>query len=618
MPTSIACPHCAAKLQIPDGFKASQAKCPKCGQPVALTSAAPAKPAGEKPATKRPATGAPAFVASSPVAGANPASAAPPRSTHFPFATWALIGGGALVVVVGILAKAALFFSSVPAGSSRNPNVATASSLAAPTAPATDSAVPSPSVPAPPTAAVPPSAAWVTHNDDPFRFRAAFPVAPSPYDPTAEIADPQERELAAAAMQGRKYLRAEQGGRTYILSAAPLNLGGTPASLYLERMSGAAAAVHRGFQVEAKSEFDLSGNPGLDIALQGDGKRKLLRVVVANGHVYSLIIEGDNNLAFAHADARQFFGGFVPRGAAAGVAPQQIASTATGGNPRTNVATPLATASANEVVDETLGFRITFPSPGATTADLLSTIASPKQRENAADLFPAAQFQQATWLQADGGRQYVVSAFRNLNERDRGAARESSQHGRFDLLTEYLYGRAGRNNRVKYAPTQRHGLEGTDMLITCETGEQALVREVQAGPYSFFVRVEGASGLTRDDPAVQAFFQSLHPPADCPPLPAEGPRICRRDRARLSSHPRPHAGIRRPDIPRQNDPLHRPRRSRWRAIQFTDSQLDARGCRQSWQRRRCHNVSAEQEDQSARRADVASPQTLYGWPIAVG
>jgi hypothetical protein len=535
MPTSIPCPHCAAKLHIPDGFKAAKAKCPKCGQPVTLAEAtlggAPSPnvmkaPKGQAPQASAPAAKAPAaptIVTPSPAA-ARPDAPSRAPAKQAPLMLLAIIGGGSIAAIASIIALAMYLFGNGSSSDNPNQSAATARNRAVPTSPAASvpHAANSPAAQLKPASSAP-AATWYAYNDEPFRFRANFPIEPSPYDPTAEIADPKEREMAAAVMKGRQNLKAVHGGRTYYISAAPLQLGGIPAKVYLQRMSGATAAVHRGFQVDRRQEIDLSGSPGMDFTLRGDGKRKLLRVVVANGHVYSLVVEGDNSLAFANADAQRFFGGFTPAGAASGIAPVDAGGNVAASSARPSSDSPSVTAPENELTGETINFRIAFPAPGASRIELLDAITDPRQRKNAANLFPAAKFQQATWSLATRGRTYVITSFCNINERDRGAARESSQRGRFDLLTEYLYGKTGRNNRLKYAPTERHGMEGTDMLVTRETGEKVVIREAQAGKYSFFARVEGSGDLQRDDPAVQAFFQSLHPPPDSPPLPKKGP-----------------------------------------------------------------------------------------------
>src|SRR5947209_3219410 len=94
---------------------------------------------------------------------------------------------------------------------------------------------------------------------------------------------------------------ATDAGRRYLISATPAELGRMAPKAYLNRVAKNLPMIHKGFDIDAGTDAESAGSPAKDFTLRGEGKVKLLRMVVGPGCVYTLLVEGGPDRAPAGA-----------------------------------------------------------------------------------------------------------------------------------------------------------------------------------------------------------------------------------------------------------------------------------------------------------------------------
>jgi hypothetical protein len=526
MPISVQCPACQAKLSAPDTAAGKRVKCPKCQGAIAIpgvsipVAAAPlaAKPApAGVPVASAPKMAVPA--ASAPVAAAALPAAAPAKG-GLPVLVIVLgvgiLGGGMLLLgAIGIGAYV-LMASGAPEGLPADPAAAVAGG---PTAPPPVAAPPAPAptpVQAAPQPTTAPSVNWVAHDNADKGFQAAFPGGePQSIDPLAEIKDESQRELAAAMMKEWTVLGVTHAGRKYTLTAAPLNLGGAPPEVYLDRMSVGLGAIHQGFSVDPQPPSDKSA-PIRDYVLKKRDAAKLLRVIAANGHVYQLLIEGESGLTFSDPTAEEFFERF----ACAGVAGVPVAS----GAPSDGKAAPEEAPEVPDGIDwrsfqgQKIAFTIRFPGVTPQEEDPLAIIIEDSRPHTQHNWQRDGVVAESYSAEIDG-RRYGITAFRDPNLREKGRIRFTPQmESLLRTFAQDLY-RDVRNYgfRTRNPATTLKVSVSTVMVLP--GGNKAFVRQAHLGHYGFVIRVEGPADIDDLDPQIHKFFDSLQPPPDAEPIP---------------------------------------------------------------------------------------------------
>ena len=552
MPISVQCPGCKAKLNAPDSAAGKRVKCPKCQTPVAVSGQAAgvkapapvaAAPTPPKAAALPPMPAARAAKAAAPAVAPQPVQPTPPAAAEvapaFPVVTTAakpaakaksglgtvlvilaVVAGGGLLLCVGGIGAAAMYFLN-----SDEPAPAAPDMAAGPATPV-ESPRGNPVVPIRPAPAPVSNLNWVAYEDSGKGFKAVFPGGkPQPLDPLESVKDPEQRELAAAMMRDWTVLGVTHGSRKYTLTAAPLELGSVPANVYLDRMAGGLAAIHSGFSLDAQPQADSSA-PLRDYVLKGDNAGKLLRVVATGGHVYQLLIEGEAGLSFSDPAAKEYFEKFQ----AGGVSSAAVASSDSG-QPKSkskskNKRRP-GQSPPEEVADgidwrpftgQKLAFTIKFPGVTPQEEDPLALVVE-ANRPHKQQAWTAAGVVAESYVAEVGDRRYGVTAFRDPNLKEEGSIRFESQMRRLlGSFMQDLY-RESRDRAVR-------SLRPSDKLVVLVTGAEimadgskAVFREACLGHYGFVIRVEGPATMEELDPQVHKFLDSLEPPPDAAPLP---------------------------------------------------------------------------------------------------
>lgn len=453
----------------------------------------------------------------------------------------AALGGGALLLgVVGLIAFL-LMSPSDDAGHAPGDAIA-ANAPAAPPPPPVANSPPAPEPTATPVAPTPPPAniTWVGYEDMSKGFKADFPGGqPQPVDPLGELTDETQRELAAAMMKEWTVLGVTHAGRKFTLTAAPLKLGGVPPEAYLDRMSAGLGVIHQGFTVIPQPPADRS-LPVRDYVMKKDDAGKLLRVVVGDGHVYQLLIEGEAGLSLGDPVATEFFQRFECSGpassAVASAAPSQPRSepdpeskskskTKSKSKSRPELASVVAAVAEPDSVDwqpltgKKYAFKIHFPGVAPEEEDPLAAVpeaSRAKLQKSWNDLGFAAE----AFAASAGDRHYAVAVFRT----SRPPKANSNPVGQLDSIgrtyTMEIYDKVRGRGFSTGAPKVQWQ-QWTTTTQTIKGDRKVVIRRAVLEPYVFVARVEGPATMDDMDPQVHKFFDSLKPPVDAAAPPAE-------------------------------------------------------------------------------------------------
>ncbi|QEL14502.1 hypothetical protein [Limnoglobus roseus] len=351
---------------------------------------------------------------------------------------------------------------------------------------------------------------WVPAEDTDFAFKAAFPnLAATPYNPLDEIADPKKRDFAASVMKSMKakYLQTRDGNRRYIINAVPLELGGMPPKVYLERLGSGLSLMYEGFTPEPGPVGESAGHPCQDFLLKADGKAKALRVVVTTGLNYTLVVEG-SDVSLADPIVKGFFEHFASTKAA----PASMTPKSTEPAPTTKPKTPTATAVGEwkPFSGSTVKFDMLFPGDTPTTVGTFDRVTNSTQRNYMETTWSKEQVTYESFEANQGGLKFTITAF--FDGKLKHISASNAQGKRITMLQGAIYDKA-----VRHVFRTNHGNDFHDEVysLTMKSGTgKVIVREVRAGSYSYFLRIEGTTSLNDEDPTVWKFMNSLKWPAD--------------------------------------------------------------------------------------------------------
>jgi hypothetical protein len=455
-----------------------------------------------------------------------PKPAAPAKSGLGPVVLIvAAVAGGGLLLCGGGVAAVVMYFLLSDSGAPAAPEMAAAP---VPVAPVIVPAAVQPIEPVPPAPAPAPASNinWVAYEDNAKGFKAVFPGRkPQPLDPLVEIKDPDQRELVSAMMQDWTVLGVTHAGRKYTLTAAPLELGGVPASVYLDRMSAGLSAIHGGFDLEAQPPADSSA-PLRDYVLKKNDAGKLLRVVATGGHVYQLLIEGEAGLAFSDPAAKEFFEKFEAGGVSlAAVATEEptVGKTKSKTKSKTKRRPTESSAEATPA-DEPDGidwqpltgkkYAFTINFPGVTPEEEAPLTAVPEaSRAKLEKSWTDAGITVESYAAQAGDRRYAVAVFHNSQV----PSARSNPAGQLDSLTRMYTMEIYDKSRGRGFPTPEPKAKWQQWTTTSQSikdNRKVVVRRAVLLPYAFVARVEGPATMQEMDPQVHKFFDSLMPPPD--------------------------------------------------------------------------------------------------------
>jgi len=521
MPLSIQCPACQAKLNAPDNLRGKRVKCPKCQATVTVPAASAAPAVSQARPAPVPLT--PIIVSQAPASAESAAPEARRPGTALPWLLAGAIGAGGLLLV-GVVA-AVVIVLNWPSGRSPADRAVAA---------ATPKANSPPAPPAPPVVAAPATATpaasqvatgqveWALYENAEKGFKAVFPGRqPDSIDPLSAIEDPEQRKLAEAMTKEMTVLGATHGGRKFTLTCAPLVLGGVAPGVYLDRMSAGLRILHQGFSIEPVSAADKSA-PVRDYVLTKSDAGKLLRVVVGQGQVFHLLIEGESGLAFSDPAAQQFFGKFQCAGVSAAAVTTSASGESQGSTKRKKSAA--APPDAPDGLDwrpfqgNKVAFTINFPGVTPQAEDPLSLILE-SNRQNQNDNWARDGVVVESFAAQVGERRYGVTAFRDPNRRQEGSIRFAGQmQGLLRTFAQDIHQEVRDHVVRSRRPPSKLEILATSSLAMRD-GSKAIVRQCCLGHYGFVVRVEGPAAMEDLDPQVHKFLDSLQPPPDAAPLP---------------------------------------------------------------------------------------------------